>query len=75
MQPLMNSFASNSVSDATTDFNVELGYESGFTVVLFECSNSQGGGLEQTFCFNFYRVSDAFGIDERNDAGCHADGV
>ena len=71
----MNSFAGDSVSDATADFNVELSNQSWFAIVLLESSNGQGGGLEQTFCFNFYRVSDAFGIDERNAAGCHADGV
>ena len=64
MQPLMNSFAGDSVGDTTTDFNVQFGDQSGFALMLFERSNSEGGGFKQALRFNFYGVSDAFSIDE-----------
>ena len=64
MQPLMNSFAGDSVGDATTDFNVQFGYQPRFALMLFEGSNSEGGGFKQAFCLHLHRVSDAFRIDE-----------
>src|SRR5688572_16455979 len=64
MQPLMNSFAGDSVGYATTDFNVQFGYQPGFALMLFERSNSEGGGFKQALRFHLYRVSDAFSIDE-----------
>ena len=60
----MNSFACDSVSDATTDFNVQFGDQSRFALMLFERPNSEGGGFKQALRFHFYRVPDAFCIDE-----------
>ena len=62
MQPFMNSFARDSVGDTTADFNVQFGYQSRFALMLFEGSNSEGGGFKQALRFYFYRVPDAFGI-------------
>ena len=60
----MNSFTRDCVGDATTDFNVEFSDQSGFALVLFESSNSEGGRFVEGLGLHFHRVSDAFGIDE-----------
>ena len=64
VQPLMNSFAGDSVGDTATDFNVQFGYQPRFALMLFERSNSEGGRFIQALRFYLYRVPDAFSIDE-----------